>query len=162
MNTHSGSDLYQSFPDEDTEQNLTLEEPLIKGLAEADQKERKLQELREQREKKEEDKKKAAAKPKGKDFYVRKVSKFLVCSVLLNLAIEQVFVTAFIFDYINGYMDNDTSMFGGKMQGNNFCFIVFYSMRWVGYVVTNCFIHIIQEDVEKFYAGRNGAQDFHL
>lgn len=82
--------------------------------------------------------------------------------MLLNLATETTLIIAFIFDYINGYMDNDTNMFGGKMQGNNLCFIVFYSMRCLGYVATNYIIDTIQEDVQSIHTGRNGSEDLRL
>jgi hypothetical protein len=112
-------------------------------------KEEKLMKLRRQASKRQEKKeKKSKEATTGKDFYLRKVTNFLVTSFFLNLAIEFVYPISMLHDYINGYLKNNTYMFYGLIEGNNYCFLIFYTFRFVGYILTVLFfIDSIQKDV---------------
>jgi hypothetical protein len=129
-------------------------------------KEQKLQALRSQLNKRQENKKKVETapekKPHGKDFYLEKVTNFLVTSFLLNLAIEHIFTISLLHDYINSYLDNEAFVFAGSIEGNNWCFIVFYFFRLVGYFLASTFLmEHIQKDVYLGYVGRDWQESDH-
>lgn len=87
-------------------------------------------------------------KPLGRDMYLQKVSNFLITSFFLNLSIEHIFTYSLLHDYINGYLKNETYILDRKVEGNNFCFILFYSFRLIGLIITKFwFIGIMQKDV---------------
>ena len=84
----------------------------------------------------------------GKESYLQKVTNFLTASFFLNLAIEMIFVISLLHDHINGYFENKTYVLDGLVEGNNFCFLVFYASRSVGYFFSSAFfIDRIQNNV---------------
>ena len=89
---------------------------------------------------------KSKALKRGKEFYLQKVTNFLRTSFCLNLAIELIFTYSLLHDYINSYLGNTASI--GIFEGNNWCFLLFYSFRTVGYWISAFyFSHQIQKDV---------------
>ena len=112
-------------------------------------KEEKLKMIRSQVNKRKEVKVKSGkVKVKGKDFYLSKVTNFLVTSFFLNLAIEMVYTIGLLHDYINGYLNNQTYVFYDIIEGNNFCFMTFFAFRVIGYVISvRFFMDSIQRDV---------------
>lgn len=84
---------------------------------------------------------------RGKEFYLQKVTNFLITSFCLNLAIELIFTYSLLHDYINSYLNNQASI--GIFEGNNWCFLLFYSFRTIGYWLSAFyFSHKIQKDVK--------------
>lgn len=127
------------------------------------QKEKKLQNLREIIKKRNERKEAKEKRASGKEFYLRKVTNFLFTSFFLNLAIEQIYSYALLHDYVNGYMDNKTTVFWESMEGNNFTFLMFFICRLLGYLVSKEFlIKQIEKDVFRFYIGRSWPKSHHF
>lgn len=114
-------------------------------------KEAKLAALREQLSKRQDLRKSVIAsnQPRGKDFYLLKVTNFLVSGFFLSLATELLFTYAYLHDYINGYFENDTAMFNGLIEGSTYCFLLYFIGRVAGYFLTAIFVITpIQEDEE--------------
>lgn len=85
---------------------------------------------------------------RGKEFYLQKVTNFLITSFCLNLATELIFTYALLHDYINSYLNNSASV--GIFEGNNWCFLLFYSFRTIGYWISAFyFSQQIQKDVDS-------------
>ena len=98
----------------------------------------------------------------GKEFYLQKVTNFLVASFFLNLAIEMVYVISLLHDYINGYFENRTYLFNDTIEGNNFCFLLFYCFRSLGYFISvRFFIEQIQTNVDSCETGRDRPENHH-
>jgi hypothetical protein len=115
----------------------------------APDKQDKLQKLRQKMDERMNSKRKDAEEPKGRDLYLQKVTNFLITSFFLNLAIEHVFTYSLVHDYINGYLQNETYLLGGRIEGNNYCFMLFYFFRLIGFALTDRFlIDHMQGDVE--------------
>lgn len=114
------------------------------------EKQDKLQQLRKKMDDRMHHKKKGTEEPTGRDLYLQKVTNFLITSFFLNLAIEHVFTYSLVHDYVNGYMENQTYLLGGRVEGNNYCFMLFYFFRLIGFAFADKFlIDIMQADVVK-------------
>lgn len=128
-----------------------VSEPLVPPLAESfNDKQDKLQKLRKKMDERMNQKKKEPEEPKGRDVYLQKVTNFLITSFFLNLAIEHVLTYSLVHDYVNGYLQNKTYLWNGQIEGNNFCFILFYFFRLIGFVLTDWYlIDAMQGDVKE-------------
>lgn len=136
--------------DETIKRNTT---PLLSEEAvsteEDTQKQDKLQQLRQRMDDRMNKKKKLEGLPKGPDLYLQKVTNFLITSFFLNLAIEHIFTYSLMHDYINGYLKNKTYVWNGRIEGNNFCFMLFYGFRLIGFFITDTWlIDSMQSDVK--------------
>jgi hypothetical protein len=91
---------------------------------------------------------KSQAIKQGKEFYLQKVTNFLITSFCLNLAIELILTYSLLHDYINSYFNNTASI--GIFEGNNWCFLLFYTFRTIGYWINAIyFSQKIQKDVSR-------------
>ncbi len=117
-------------------------------------KEQKLEQLREQLHKRKQLQQESGLKlmktgPRGKDFYLQKVSHFLLSSFFLAIASQQIFIYLYLHDYVNGYFHNRTSMLGGWIEGGNYTLLSFFVGRLFGYLISAwLIIKPIQEDEE--------------
>ena len=88
--------------------------------------------------------------PRGKDFYLEKVTNFLISSIFLALASQQLFFYVYLHDYVNGFMDNNTTMFNGLIEGNNFTYLCYFIGRTLGYLLSAMFLTVPMQEDEEF------------
>lgn len=145
-------DLPLNFGQNDGEEFLMdMDEKRELQLQEEETKERKLAKLRQQIEKKQEIRKnkESNSQPRGKDFYLRRVSAFLLSSMFLSLASQQFFVYVYLHEFVAAYFDHKVQMFDGLMEGANYCFLNYFAGKILGFIVAAaCIIEPIQEDEE--------------
>jgi hypothetical protein len=137
---NSGEEFLIDIPDQNEAQ-----------ITEEFTKEKKLAKLRNEIARKKEERKQSVASStlRGKDFYLRQVSTFLIASLFLSLASQQFFIYVYMHDLVSAYFDHQTSMFNGGMEGNNYCYMNYFVGNFLGYLIAaGCVIHHIQEDEE--------------
>lgn len=160
----SGELCYTMEGDEETIKRIST--PLLSSetleSAEDKHKQDKLEQLRMRMDERMNKKRKLDTQPKGRDLYLQKVTNFLITSFFLNLAIEHIFTYSLMHDYINGYLQNHTYVWRGQIEGNNFCFILFYAFRLIGFIFTDiCLIDSMQSDVHSGLPGRSSPKSDH-
>lgn len=114
-------------------------------------KERKLTRLREQIAKKQEQRKNITQSKQlhGRDFYLRKVSAFLISSIFLSLASQQFFAYVYMHDFVAAYFDQKVQVFGGMIEGSNFCYLNYFIGKTLGFIMAALFvINHVQADEE--------------
>jgi hypothetical protein len=142
---------FHEQPNEGEEFLIDIPEPNEVIVPEYQTKENKLAKLRQKIAQKQEQKKQSIVEPqlRGKDFYLRKVSTFLIASFFLSLASQQFFVYVYMHDFISAYFNHNVSMFNGSMEGTNYCYLNYFIGNFLGYLISACcIINHVQEDEE--------------
>jgi hypothetical protein len=140
--------------DYDDDRKSGVDEPMLslspRDSQDVPDKQDKLEKLRQKMDERMKQKRVQEDAPLGRDMYLQKVTNFLITSFFLNLAIEHIFTYSLMHDYINGYLDNETYYWNGRIEGNNYCFLLFYFFRIIGFRITDRFlIDSMQKDVNR-------------